>query len=174
MEQLFRPEPLPYSHFQASTSAAGLPPTRILAAALASFQRAAERAGGALAAAPLRALLRREQVRLGTRPARQSRPCSCINNTIAPSSMHFCWALPIVGCAPPGAPFPVQVRHLEGVQRIASQNAVAAKLLAATSARVAADDDGAQPAAAFKAQFDFKTALASSNASFYPAIVLKH
>jgi hypothetical protein len=68
----------------------------------------------------------------------------------------------------------LQVRHLEGVQRMASQNAVAAKLLAATSARVAAAADGQQAAAAFKARFDFKTALASSNASFYPAIVLKH
>ena len=73
----------------------------------------------------------------------------------------------------------LQVRHLEGTQRSATQNAVAVKLLAATSARAAADAAaGGQPEgqarpAPFQAAFDFKTALASSTAHFYPAIVLK-
>jgi hypothetical protein len=76
-----------------------------------------------------------------------------------------------------------QVRHLEGIQRTASQNAVAAKLLAATSAQAAprggtAAPDGAagkvQKAVSFKVHFDFKAALGSSVATFYPALVLKH
>ncbi|KAL4459016.1 hypothetical protein ABPG75_013881 [Micractinium tetrahymenae] len=78
-----------------------------------------------------------------------------------------------------------QVRHLEGLQRTATQNAVAAKLLTTTSVRAAAAAAGAQPgevaggAAAgagggFKATFDFRTALACSTAAFYPSIVLKH
>lgn len=88
----------------------------------------------------------------------------------------------------------MQVRHLEGVRRTAAQNAVAAKLLAATAVRGAAADAAAgvagggassaggaagsagalrQSAPAFKAQFDFKTALTSSIAHFYPAILLK-
>lgn len=75
-----------------------------------------------------------------------------------------------------------QARHLEGVQRTATANAVATKLLAATSARAAAaaaagtEAGGAVAAAApaFRATYDFKAALASSVASFYPTIVLKH
>lgn len=65
LEQMCRPELLPYPHYRSSTDPAGLPPARVLAVALSSFQRAGERAGGLLAAAPLRALLREEQVGVG-------------------------------------------------------------------------------------------------------------
>ena len=68
-----------------------------------------------------------------------------------------------------------QVRHLEAVQRTATANAVATKLLAATSLRAAGGQQQQQPQQpAFRATFDFKAALASSAGSFYPAIVLKH
>lgn len=74
----------------------------------------------------------------------------------------------------------MQVRHLEGVQQTAKQNGVAAKLLAATAVRAAAAaaaeggaGDGGAAAPAFKVSFDFKAALASSSAWFYPVIVLK-
>jgi len=74
------------------------------------------------------------------------------------------------------------------VQRVATQNAVACKLLAAISVRAAAAAAtagvpvaaaGSEAAAAaakppFQASFDFRAALASSSAQFYPAIVLKH
>lgn len=76
----------------------------------------------------------------------------------------------------------LQVRHLEGLQRTAAQNGVAAKLLAASSVRAAAEaasgQPGEQPGGAatggFKASLDFRTALASSTTTFYPSIVLKH
>lgn len=77
------------------------------------------------------------------------------------------------------------MRHLEGLQRTATQNGVACKLLAATCVRAAAaaacgggggggPEGQQQTGPAFRVSFDFKTALASSVAHFYPAIVLKH
>lgn len=116
----------------------------------------------------------------------------CAPSTCLPGvSVTYATALPPF---PQGPPFQsssaftspqlacLQVRHLEGLQRTATQNAVAAKLLAATSARAAAAAAGAQQgelqgkaaAGSFKASLDFKTALACSTTTFYPCIVLKH
>lgn len=164
---MYRPEHLPYEHFKSSTNAAGVPPTRVLAAAQTSFARGAERAAGMLATPLMRALLRDEQV------------CSLATGVgglllRARASVWQHWGLTVdrpAAAAPPD--ILKQVRHLEGVQRTATANAVATKLLAATSIRAAAAG-AAGAAPAFKATFDFKTALAVSTSSFYPAIVLKH
>ena len=96
---------------------------------------------------------------------------------------------------PPACTTPcLQVRHLEAVQRTATQNSVACKLLAATAVKAAAaaaaagegaagaGDGGAagsatqqqQQAPPFKVGFDFKAALAASGGSFYPVIKLSH
>ena len=69
------------------------------------------------------------------------------------------------------------------MQRTATQNAVACKLLAATAVKAAAAAAAAagsgpeqqqQQAPPFKVGFDFKTALAASCGSFYPVIKLSH
>lgn len=65
LDQLFRPELMPYQHFRAATDARAVPPPRVLAAAQASFGGAAQRAGALLAAPQLRALLREELVGVG-------------------------------------------------------------------------------------------------------------
>jgi hypothetical protein len=65
LELLCRPEALPFSSFLSSTDVGDVPAVRVLSVVVATFQRAAERVGGLLAAAPLKALLRGEQVRLG-------------------------------------------------------------------------------------------------------------
>ncbi len=81
-------------------------------------------------------------------------------------------------------PLAAQARHLETVQRTATQNAVACKLLAATAVKSAAaaaaaagggaEQQQQQQSPPFKVGFDFKAALASSGGSFYPVIKLSH
>ncbi len=199
---------MPYDQFRASTDASGLPPARVLGVAATACARAAERAGSLLGAPQLRALLRDEQARHPACPqhtcclivaasgggqSKQLSAITCVPTyAVCQERYRACQRPTALPCGPDlfpvasklhliSGPF-LQVRHLEGLQRIATQNAVATKLLAATSVRAAAATAGSQrseqqggaAAGGFKASLDFKTALACSNTTFYPSIVLKH
>ena len=69
---------------------------------------------------------------------------------------------------------PEQVRHVAGLRRVAAQNMVALKLLvtALAAAGGGAGGGGAAPPA-FQVSWDFKVALQSSGALFFPSLVLK-